>query len=108
MKKISIIGTGYVGLVTGVSLAALGNSVVCVGRQESKAKDINHGKSPFYEPGLDSLIKEMVKKKRLTATTDFEKAVFDSDVTILAVGTPTVNDKIDLSAIKKATQQIAK
>jgi len=107
MKKISIIGTGYVGLVTGVSLAALGNSVVCVGRQESKAKDINHGKSPYYEPGLDSLIKDMVKKKRLTATTDFDMAVANSDITILAVGTPTINNKIDLTAIKEATRQIA-
>ncbi len=107
MMKVAIIGTGYVGLVTGASMAALGHKVILVGRDKSKAEKINSGKSPFYEPGLDELLISLVKKKKLIATTDFANSVLGSQVVILAVGTPTKDNKIDLSAIEKATEQIA-
>ena len=57
--KIAVIGTGYVGLVTGVSLALLGHNVVCIGREKFKIEKINKGTSPFYEPGLDNLLKKV-------------------------------------------------
>lgn len=104
--KITIIGTGYVGLVTGASMSALGHDVELVGRNKSKTDRINNGKSPFYEPGLDDLIKSVLEKKLLYATTEFERSVARAEVIIIAVGTPTKNNKIDLSAIEKATEQI--
>lgn len=104
--KIAIIGTGYVGLVTGASLAAIGNEVIVVGRDSEKINKINTGQSPFYEPGLDGLIKKTLAKKLLRATIDFPKSVEDAEIIIIGVGTPTVNNKIDLSAIEKASEQI--
>src|SRR5260221_11536502 len=104
--KIAIIGTGYVGLVTGASLAAIGNEVTVVGRDKTKTDKINKGKSPFYEPGLDELIQKTLTKKLLLATTDFDKSVKDAEIIILGVGTPTKDSKIDLSAIEKASEQI--
>lgn len=104
--KVTIIGTGYVGLVTGVSLASLGHSVVCIGRNREKIHKINQGKAPFYEPGLDDLLKKVVKQKLLSASDNLSKAVEASQVTIVAVGTPTVNNSIDLTAIKEVSSQI--
>lgn len=104
--KIAVIGTGYVGLVTGVSLSILGHVVTCVGREEGKIDKINSGISPFYEPGLNELIQKMVEEKKLSATTDFLTVVKSSEVVIIAVGTPTVKGKIDLSAIKLVSRQI--
>lgn len=106
--NIAIIGTGYVGLVTGISLALLGHHVACVGRKRDKINTINNGKSPFYEPGVDKLLKKIISKKLFNATDKFEKSVAASDITIVAVGTPTVDCAIDLSAIKKASEQIGK
>lgn len=104
--KVAIIGTGYVGLVTGASLAALGNDVTVVGRDKTKTDKINKGKSPFFEPGLDDLLQSTLKKKLLHATVDFEASVRDAEVIIIGVGTPTKDNKIDLSAIEKASEQI--
>lgn len=106
MEKITIIGTGYVGLVTGVSLASLGHNVICVGRNKEKVFGINNGKSPFFEPGLDSLLGKLVKRGLIVASTNLEKSVTSSDFTIIAVGTPTVKGKIDLLEIKTAARQI--
>lgn len=106
--KISIIGTGYVGLVTGVSLALQGHNVVCIGRNKKKIARINEGKSPFYEPMINRLLKKVVNKSFLLATDIFEKNIITSDITIVAVGTPTVNNKIDLTDIKKISVQIGK
>ncbi len=103
--KISIVGTGYVGLVTGISLSELGHDVNCIDSDEDKVSKINKGISPFYEPGLDEILKKSLKKN-LSATVDLEKAVCQSDVIIIAVGTPTINDSIDLSFIEKASEQI--
>lgn len=106
--KIAIVGTGYVGLVTGLSLATLGHKVICVDNDKNKISKINNGESPFYEPGINELLKNVLKKKTLYATENLEKSVLESDVTIVAVGTPTVDNKIDLSSIKKAAEQIGK
>lgn len=108
MEKITIIGTGYVGLVTGVSLASLGHKVICVGRNKEKIRSINSGKSPFFEPGLDPLLRKLVRKGLIIATNNLEESVKHSDFTILAVGTPTVDNKIDLSEIKEVSKQIGR
>lgn len=106
--KIAIAGTGYVGLVTGISLAVLGHRVFCIDTDKNKLFMINNGKSPFYEPSIDGYLKNVLKMGNLYATEGLEKAVLNSDITIIAVGTPTVNNKIDLSFIKKASEQIGK
>lgn len=106
--KIAIIGTGYVGLVTGVSIADLGHNVVCIGRNKEKINDINKGTSPFYEPGLDKILKKLLKKKLIKASDDFANIIKDSQIIIVAVGTPTVKNKIDLSEIKNVSIQIGK
>lgn len=105
--KIVIIGTGYVGLVTGVSLADLGHRVVCVGRNKEKINAINNGKSPFFEPGLNEILKKLLKKKLISATDNFF-SINDAEIIIIAVGTPTIKNKIDLGEIKKASIQIGK
>lgn len=104
--KISIVGTGYVGLVTGLSLAVLGHEVICVDNDQDKIFKINKGHSPFCEPGIDKLLKQEVAKKTLYVTNNLEKSVLESSVTIIAVGTPTVNNKIDLSFMETAAKQI--
>lgn len=106
--KISIVGTGYVGLVTGLSLAVLGHKVICVDNDQNKISKINKGHSPFYEPGMDKLLKKDVAKKSLQVTDNLERSILESSVTIIAVGTPTTNNKIDLSYIETATKQIGK
>lgn len=104
--KISIVGTGYVGLVTGLSLATLGHEVFCVDNDKNKVDKINKGHSPFYEPSIEELLKKEVAKKSLHATDNLEKSVLESSITIIAVGTPTVDNKIDLSYIEIAAKQI--
>lgn len=104
--KISIVGTGYVGLITGLSLAVLGHKVICVDCDPNKISKINNGHSPFFEPGMDKLLKKELTKKTLWVTDDLEKSVSESSVTIIAVGTPTTNNKINLSFIKTAAKQI--
>lgn len=105
--KISIIGTGYVGLVTGVGLAAYGHNVVCVDVDKNKVEKINQGQSPIYEKGLNKLLKDVLDKKLFSATTDLKSAVLNTEVTFIAVGTPsTKNNKTDLSYLKKAAKQI--
>ncbi len=103
--NISIIGTGYVGLVTGVCLAELGHKVTCVDEDKIKVKLIADGKSPIYEKGLEKLIKKNIDNN-LLVTTDLHEAFLKTDVTFLAVGTPFKNNQINLSFIEKAAQQI--
>jgi UDPglucose 6-dehydrogenase len=103
--NISIIGTGYVGLVTGACFAHLGHHVTCIDIDPEKIQKINHGVSPIYEEGLDTLL--TTNKDRITATTDY-KAIMDTDVTFLCVGTPSRTDgSLDISFLKEATMQIA-
>ena len=76
--KLCIVGTGYVGLVTGTCFADLGNKVYCVDKDKAKIKKLSNSISPIYEPGLDDLIRNNLKGKRLIFTDNFEKAVQDS------------------------------
>jgi UDPglucose 6-dehydrogenase len=104
--NLSIIGTGYVGLVTGACFAHLGHTVTCVDVDPEKIQKINQGISPIYEDGLDTLL--AANKERITATTDYTTALQNSSVTFICVGTPSLKDgSIDLSILKEATQQIA-
>ncbi len=104
--KLSIIGTGYVGLVTGACFAKLGHTVTCVDIDPEKIQKINNSIPPIYEEGLDRLLSE--NKEKISATTDYTSALLHTDVTFLCVGTPsTKNGSIDLSYLKEATKQIA-
>ena len=106
--QIAIIGVGYVGLVTGTCLADFGLSVTCVDQDEQKINMLNSGGAPIYEPNLEALIKKNISAGRLTFTTDFEKAVKQSKVIFIAVGTPSNNDgSANLEQIEKVAQQIA-
>lgn len=103
--KISIVGTGYVGLVTGACLADIGHSVVCVDVDPRKVEKINSAIAPIHEKGLDELLKKHVGRK-LRATGDLEAAVLGSDLTLIATGTPFDGREIDLSYVKRAAEQI--
>ena len=106
--KVTIVGTGYVGLVTGTCLADFGLSVTCVDQDETKISLLNSGGVPIYEPNLEDLIKKNVSASRLTFTTDLEKAVKQSKVIFIAVGTPSNNDgSANLKQIEKVAKQIA-
>ncbi len=102
--NISIIGTGYVGLITGVCFADLGNQVTCVDVVKEKVEKINRGEAPLYEDGLREVLKRNLK--RLKATTDLRSAVLESDITFICVGTPDKKGGIDLSYIKLASEGI--
>lgn len=106
--KIAIVGAGYVGLVTGVALATLDHKVVCIDQDKNKVTLINQGESPIFEIGLNKLLKKAIKKRLFHATENLEKAILESDVTLIAVGTPTINNKIDLSFIKKASEEVGR
>ncbi len=104
--RLSIIGTGYVGLVTAACFAKLGHHVICVDIDPEKIQKINNGVSPIYEQGLDNLL--VTYKERITATTDYQDAIKNTDVTFLCVGTPSRKDgSLDVSYLKEATQHIA-
>ena len=103
--NISVVGTGYVGLVSGVCLAEIGHNVVCVDNDLTKVNLINSGKSPIYEVGLSELLSKHIND-RLQATTDLPTAVMDSELTLIAVGTPFNGDDIDLRYIEQVTKEI--
>ena len=105
--KLSIIGTGYVGLVSGVCLAEKGHHVVCVDVDPSKVERINRGEAPFHEPGLPAMLKRNIGR-RLRATTDLTEAVLESSMTFIAVGTPFDGKQIDLTFIRRVAQQIGR
>ena len=108
--KLCMIGTGYVGLVSGTCFADLGNQVVCVDKDINKIKKLNLGISPIYEPGLDELIKKNFTAKRLTFTTNIKKAINSSSIVFICVGTPTKKKslQVDLSYVYNCTRQILK
>ena len=87
--KLCMIGTGYVGLVSGTCFADIGNQVICVDKDEKKISRLNSGISPIYEPGLDELIKKNYLSKRLSFTTNLKFAISSSDIIFICVGTPT-------------------
>jgi len=106
--KISIVGTGYVGLPAGTGLASKGHQITCIDIDEKKVEKINNGECPIYEEGLPELLEKMVSERRLEATTDTVQAVKNSDMTFLAVGTPMNDDgSINLDYIKQAARDAA-
>ena len=106
--KIAIIGTGYVGLVTGTCLPDFGLSVTCIDQDEQKINLLNSGGVPIYEPNLAPLIGKNISAGRLTFSTDLEKAVKESKVIFIAVGTsPNNDDSANLKQIEKVARQIA-
>ncbi len=106
--KIAMIGTGYVGLVTGTCFSELGNSVICVDNDTEKIKKLNKGIIPIYEPGLEELVHKNCEAKRLSFTSDIEEAVKSSDIIFIAVGTPPKDSgEADLSSVEKVSSVIA-
>ncbi len=103
--KVSVVGTGYVGLVSGTCLAEKGHDIVCVDIDQAKVDKINQGIPPIYEAGLEDMLKANVGT-RLRATTDLRRAVMESDISLIAVGTPFRGDEIDLIFIKTVARQI--
>jgi UDPglucose 6-dehydrogenase len=109
MNKISIIGTGYVGLVTGACLSDFGLNVICMDNNVEKIERLNTGSVPIYEPGLDTIIERNVAQNRLEFTTEIKKTVKESDVIFIAVGTPPVEDgSADLQYVEAVTRNIAR
>jgi len=107
--KLCMIGTGYVGLVSGVCFSDLGNDVICVDRDINKINSLKKGKVPIYEPGLSELVIKNYKNKRLTFSTNLIKAVNDSDIVFICVGTPTKKggSSADLSQVYKVAKELS-
>jgi UDPglucose 6-dehydrogenase len=106
---ISVIGTGYVGLVTGACFSEFGVFVTCVDKDEKKIDSLNHGIIPFYEPGLEEITKRNVKKGTLTFTTNIGEPLEASLAIFIAVGTPPQGDgSADLTSIEEVAEEIAK
>src|SRR6202167_1735971 len=107
--NIAVVGTGYVGLVSGICFAESGNEVVCVDIDRDRVDQLNAGKVPIYEPGLEELVRRNLKEKRITFTTDLVSAISQSMVSFIAVGTPMgANGAADLSGVLKAAEAIAR
>ena len=107
--KIGVIGTGYVGLPTGVGLAELGNQVVCIDKDEAKIEALTAGKLTIFEEGLEELFQKNVQSKKLTFTTSMKEGVEGADVVIIAVGTPPhpVTKEADMQYIYAAAEELA-
>ncbi|MDQ1284109.1 MAG: UDPglucose 6-dehydrogenase [Patescibacteria group bacterium] len=108
--KIAIIGTGYVGLVSGTCFSEFGHEVVCLDKDEKKIEALRGGKIPIYEPGLEQMVKENVEDKRLSFTTDIKTAMEGAQAVFIAVGTPTSrrgDGYADLSYVYAVAKEIA-
>lgn len=109
MKKIAVIGVGYVGLVTGTCLADMGNEVIGVDIDKKRIEDLNKGIIPIYEPGLADLVVKNVEQNRLSFTTEIGKAIKESEIIFIAVGTPPLPDgTADLTYVKNVAEDIGK
>jgi UDPglucose 6-dehydrogenase len=107
--KIAVIGTGYVGLVVGACLAENGNDVVCVDKDEAKVRTLRRGRMPIYEPGLEEMVQRNTAEKRLAFTTLLPKAVRQSQIIFIAVGTPQGEDgSADLQHVETVAREIAR
>ncbi len=105
--NITMIGSGYVGLITGACFANLGNTVICMDVDQKKIDMLNNGEMPIYEPGLKEMVLQNAKENRLSFTSDMKKAVSESDIIFLCVGTPSLEDgKADLKYVFEAAKQI--
>src|SRR3989442_3352201 len=105
--NICVVGTGYVGLVTGAVFADLGNDVTCVDNQRDKIGGLNAGKMPIYEPGLEEMVARNVADCRLSFTTDLSAAVKRSQIVFITVGTPPKADgQTDLSAVEAVAEEV--
>lgn len=106
--NILIIGAGYVGLVTGTCFAEMGHSVICLDIDENKINNLNEGKVPFYEPGLEEIVKRNQANKRLTFTTDYAEGVSKSLISFIAVSTPQAeDDSAELRYVDQAAKSVA-
>ena len=107
--KLCMIGTGYVGLVSGVCFSDLGNDVICVDKDKNKIDLLQKGKIPIYEPGLSELVIKNFKNKRLSFLTNLKKSVNESDIIFICVGTPTKKggSSADLSQIYNVAKEIS-
>ncbi len=104
--KICIIGSGYVGLVSGACFSDLGNTVICVDINKLIVEKLNKGIIPIYEPGLQELVERNLKKKRLLFSTDISSSIKKSDIIFICVGTPTKNNKADLKYVYNVVKSI--
>ncbi|RZJ39822.1 MAG: UDP-glucose/GDP-mannose dehydrogenase family protein, partial [Brevundimonas sp.] len=107
--RVAMIGTGYVGLVSGACFADFGHSVVCIDKDPRKIERLLKGEIPIFEPGLDNLVADNVKAGRLSFTLDGAEAIKAADVVFIAVGTPTRrgDGHADLSYVYAAAEEIA-
>ena len=108
--KLCMIGTGYVGLVSGVCFSDLGNTVYCVDKDINKIESLNNGNIPIYEPGLEKILKKNYKQKRLIFTNDLKKAVLKSEIIFICVGTPTKknSNSADLKFVFNVVKELKK
>ena len=105
--KIAVVGTGYVGLVTGTCLAEVGTDVTCIDIDKKKIEGLKNGVMPIYEPGLEPMVTRNYKKGKLHFSTDITSAIKDADVAFIAVGTPPGEDgSADLQYVLKVASQI--
>lgn len=106
--RIAVLGTGYVGLSTGVCLAEIGHHVVCIDVDQRKIETLKQGKSPIYEPGLEELLVKNSAAERLKFTTSHQEGISEADIIIIAVGTPQSEDgRADLSYLEQAAKDLA-
>jgi len=108
MKNIAIIGTGYVGLVTGAGMSEFGNNVICADIDKNKIDKLNSGEIPIYEPGLNEIIKRNHDDNRLSFSSNVQDAILQSDVVVIAVGTPQgVSGMADISFVNSVAETIS-
>ncbi len=107
--KLCMIGTGYVGLVSGVCFSDLGNEVVCVDKDKNKINQLKAGLLPIYEPGLSELVVKNFKNKRLSFSTDLKSSIKNSDIIFICVGTPTKKNgsSADLSQVYSVANELS-
>src|ERR1700722_2311651 len=107
-SHVAVLGLGYVGCVTAACLAAIGHTVCGGDREEHKVSSVRPGKAPFYEPGLEKLVKDNVASGRLTASTSTAEALENADVALVCVGTPSEkNGNLGLDQLRRAVGEIA-
>ena len=107
-QQIAVLGLGYVGCVTAACLAHLGHRVVGVDRDQFKVDTVRAGSAPFFEPGLEELVRDSVNAGRLTASVSLSEALADADVALICVGTPSEkNGNLGLDQLRRVSQEIA-